>query len=399
MEFVEDSLIDRLRKIGTLFGKRDLPFEASLEEPPLRSELFSADQMEQHGRHLAGSHVLAHGRAPDQLLPRLADNEDILRRVFDQLTEAVTAGRHVTPASEWLLDNFYLIEEQIRTAKRHLPKNYSRELPRLAHGSSAGFPRVYDIALETIAHGDGRVDLEGLSRFLAAYQSVTTLEPRRALGDPDHAAAGVDREPAPRRACASRPDGIDRDLADDWARQMISTVEQDPKSLILVIADMARSNPPMTAPFVSEFVRDLQGQSPALALAVELGRAATGRGWPRRSSSWCRSATRARPPTRSRSATRSAACASSSSVDWRRFVEVDERGATRSCARTRSARMPDGFRTRNRYRARDRAHRAAQRAIGTAGRAPRRSSWRATRRPRSRPTATRIRCGARRAIT
>ena len=61
------------------------------------------------------------GRAPDQLLPRLAANEEILHRVFDQLTEAVTADRRVTPASEWLLDNFYLIEEQIRTAKRHLP--------------------------------------------------------------------------------------------------------------------------------------------------------------------------------------------------------------------------------------------------------------------------------------
>ena len=140
------------------------------------------------------------GRAPDQLLPRLAANEDILRQVFDQLTEAVTAGRHVTPASEWLLDNFYLIEEQIRTAKRHLPKNYSRELPRLARGSSAGFPRVYDIALETISHGDGRFDLEGLNRFLTAYQSVATLESGRALGDPDHVAAGVDRKPAPRGA-------------------------------------------------------------------------------------------------------------------------------------------------------------------------------------------------------
>jgi hypothetical protein len=60
----------------------------------------------------------------------------------------------VTPASEWLLDNFYLIEEQIRTAKRHLPKNYSRQLPRLAQGPSAGFPRVYDW-LETIARGRG----------------------------------------------------------------------------------------------------------------------------------------------------------------------------------------------------------------------------------------------------
>ena len=88
----------------------------------------------------------------------------------------MTANRRITPAAEWLLDNFYLIEEQIRTAKRHLPKGYSRELPRLARGPSAHRPRVYDIAFEAIAHGDGRVDGESLTRFVAAYQTVTPLE-------------------------------------------------------------------------------------------------------------------------------------------------------------------------------------------------------------------------------
>ena len=116
------------------------------------------------------------GTAPDQLLARLAENEVVLLEVRDLLTEAVKADRRITPAGEWLLDNFYLIEEQIRTAKRHLPKGYSRELPRLPNGPSAGLPRVYDIALETISHGDGRVDPESLSSFVAAYQTVTTLK-------------------------------------------------------------------------------------------------------------------------------------------------------------------------------------------------------------------------------
>src|SRR5574338_911288 len=147
-------------------------FDSAVEELPLRSELFSTEQMAQHGRPLAVSHVLGRARAPDPLLPRLADNEQILGRVFEQLTKAVAAGRYVTPASEWLLDNFYLLEEQIRTARRHLPRNYSLELPRLAQGASVGFPRVYDIALETISHGDGRVDIEGLARFLGEYQRI-----------------------------------------------------------------------------------------------------------------------------------------------------------------------------------------------------------------------------------
>jgi cyclic beta-1,2-glucan synthetase len=137
-------------------------------EPPLRAELFSAEQMEQHGKTLAGAHKVSPGRTPDQLLTRLADNEDVLLGVRNLLTEAVKDNRRITPAGEWLLDNFYLIEEQIRTARRHLPKGYSRELPRLLDGPSARLPRVYDIALEIISHGDGRADPESLSRFVSA---------------------------------------------------------------------------------------------------------------------------------------------------------------------------------------------------------------------------------------
>src|SRR3989338_5109131 len=146
------------------------------DEPPLRSELFSADQMEQHGKSLASSHTLTLRRAKDQLLARLAENERILIDVCQLLTAAVTAKLRITPAGEWLLDNFYLIEEQIRTAKRHLPKGYSPELPRLAHGPSAGLPRVYDIALEIISHGEGWVDPESLNRFVASYQKITALK-------------------------------------------------------------------------------------------------------------------------------------------------------------------------------------------------------------------------------
>jgi hypothetical protein len=126
-------------------------------------------------RASAASHKLTPRRGADQLLPRLAANEGVLVRACNLLTAAVAANRRITPAGEWLLDNFYLIEEQIRTSRRHLPRGYSRALPRLADGPSAGLPRVYDLALETISHGDGRVDTESLRRFVAAYQTVTSL--------------------------------------------------------------------------------------------------------------------------------------------------------------------------------------------------------------------------------
>ena len=236
-------------------------------EQPLRSELLTADQMEQFGKTLAGSHRLTPRRAPDRLLTRLAANENVLIGVCSLLTAAVTANRRITPAGEWLLDNFYLIEEQIRTAKRHLPKGYSRELPRLARGPSSGLPRAYDIALQTISHGDGRVDPESLSRFVSAYQTVTALNLGELWAVPIMLRLALIENL--RRVAVRVADGMsDRDLADSWADQMTEIAAKDPKSLILVIADMARSNPPMSTPFVSEFARRLQGLSAALALPL-----------------------------------------------------------------------------------------------------------------------------------
>jgi cyclic beta-1,2-glucan synthetase len=237
------------------------------DEPPLRSELFSSDQMQQHGKTLAGSHTLGPGRAPDQLLPRLAENEGVLIGACNLLTAAVKANRRIAPAGEWLLDNFYLIEEQIRTARRYLPKGYSRDLPRLLNGSSAGLPRVYDIALEPISHGDGRVDPESLSSFVAAYQTVTVLTLGELWAIPIMLRLAL-IENLRRVAARLAADRTDRNLADYWADQMTETAENDPKSLILVIADMARSSPPLVSSFVAEFARRLQGQSPALALPL-----------------------------------------------------------------------------------------------------------------------------------
>ncbi|MGK2941504.1 MAG: GH36-type glycosyl hydrolase domain-containing protein [Immundisolibacter sp.] len=240
---------------------------AASHEPPLRSELFSADQMAQHGLVLATSHRLAPERSPDQLLHRLAANENALVEACSLLTTAVSQGRQITPAGEWLLDNFYLIEEQIRTAKRHLPAGYSRELPCLAQGPSAGHPRVYDIALETIAHGDGRVDVQTLSRFAAAYQTVTPLDLGELWAIPIMLRLAV-IENLRRMAARIAAGWAQCDLANTWADQMKAAAEQDPKSLILVVADMARSDPPMVSSFVAELARRLQGQGPALALPL-----------------------------------------------------------------------------------------------------------------------------------
>ncbi|MGY2169082.1 GH36-type glycosyl hydrolase domain-containing protein [Pseudomonas gingeri] len=236
-------------------------------EPLLRSELFSAEQMASHGTLLAQQHHLNRRSSKDALLARLADNEATLASSCRALTTAPASTRRATPAAEWLLDNYYLVEEQIRTTKTHLPRGYSRELPCLAAGSSAGLPRVYDIALETISHGDGRVDAESLSRFVGCYQQVTPLTLGELWAIPIMLRLAL-IENLRRVASRLMANWVDRNLANDWADHLIETAERDAKSVVLTVADMARSAPPMTSPFVAELARRLQGQNAALILPL-----------------------------------------------------------------------------------------------------------------------------------
>ena len=237
------------------------------DEEPLRSELFNAVQMEEYGRILAASHRLKPGHAPDRLLARLTGNEHILVDVCSLLLSAAAAKLRIAPAGEWLLDNFYLIEEHIRIAKRHLPKGYSRELPRLLGGPSAGLPRVYDLALEIIAHGDSRVDPESLSRFVAAYQTVGSLKLGELWAIPIMLRLSL-IENLRRVAIRIADRRNKQNLAGGWADKMVATAERDPKNLILVIADMARSEPPMSSAFVAELARRLQTRGSSLALPL-----------------------------------------------------------------------------------------------------------------------------------
>ena len=81
----------------------------SVIEAPLRAELFNVDQLARHAKTLAGHHQVVTRQGSNRLLSRLGQNEEILR-AFNRATLAVSPNRRITPAAEWLLDNFYLIE-------------------------------------------------------------------------------------------------------------------------------------------------------------------------------------------------------------------------------------------------------------------------------------------------
>ncbi len=223
------------------------------------------EQLQRHARTLAGQHRLDPQPGTNRLLARLTENEQVLLQTCDLVTAAEAQGLRVSPTGEWLLDNYYLIEQQIRMTRLHLPRTYSRELPRLSTGPTAGFPRVYDIALELIAHVDGRVNAENLGGFVAAYQTVSPLTLGELWAVPIMLRLAL-IENLRRVAADIALRRRHQDLANRWADRLLAAAEKGPKDVLQVLAAMAQVDPAFSNAFVEEFSLRLQGQSSALAI-------------------------------------------------------------------------------------------------------------------------------------
>ena len=232
----------------------------------LRAELFSLEQLKRHAVTLAGQYKIDPNPYPsaDKLLPRLADNERVLLAAYDVVVATTTPGQRIVAAEAWLLDNFYLIEQQINLARQHLPPGYSRQLPRLENGPSVGFPRIYDLALELISHMDGRIDSDNTTQFIAAYQSVAPLKLGELWAFPIMLQLAL-LENLRRVAIRIASRRAEQDAAISWADRMLASAEKDPKQLIQLLAEFAHADVPLTAPFVEEFYARLQAQGPTMA--------------------------------------------------------------------------------------------------------------------------------------
>ena len=228
-------------------------------EQPLRSELFSLDQLVSHAKAIAGGHRISTKRGTNRLLERLDHNAEILE-IFNRETLAVDPGRRVTHAADWLLDNFYLIEQEIQMSRRHLPPSYSRELPRLLDGISAGFPRVYGIILELISHVDAQVDIDTLNAFITAYQTAVPLKLGELWAIPIMLRLGL-IENLQRVATRLQAGRVDRDLADKWMERLQQISETVPSQVVGVMAEMAESKISLSSSFVAEFCQRLSRQS------------------------------------------------------------------------------------------------------------------------------------------
>jgi cyclic beta-1,2-glucan synthetase len=143
---------------------------------PIREELFSVERLEQHAESLAAAQSVS--SQPVRGLPlakRVRDNDEALLDAYRVITAAIADKHPITPAAEWLIDNFHLAEDQIREIRTDLPPRYYRQLPKLAEGPFKGYPRIFEIAWAFVAHTDSRFEAEMLRRFVLAYQRVQPL--------------------------------------------------------------------------------------------------------------------------------------------------------------------------------------------------------------------------------
>jgi cyclic beta-1,2-glucan synthetase len=157
-------------------GRARPPLSTRALEEPIRGELFGIERLELLAQELATSHrVSPRPRRGRPLLARLRENGHVLLECHRSIAAAVLEERSITPAAEWLVDNFHLVEDQWRQIREDLPHSFYRQLPQLADGPHAGFPRVYGLAWEYVRHTDSHVDLDVLRRFVIAYQRVQPL--------------------------------------------------------------------------------------------------------------------------------------------------------------------------------------------------------------------------------
>jgi len=244
--------------LSRLFSKAS-EARADLQAGPLRGELLGADQLAERARVLARSERLSDGKAKRRaaLLTRL----DATRRILDDANERLTAsaeqGGDVGPAGEWFLDNYYVLQEHVREVRASLPSGYYRELPELANGRLAGYPRVYELAITLISHTEGRIDLANVDLAVGAFQEVTPLRIGELWAIPAMLRLGL-IESVRRMALRTvqRLDEVER--ADQVADGLLHAGESGSKALGAALSAFVDNRTPLTASFIARFLHRLR---------------------------------------------------------------------------------------------------------------------------------------------
>ena len=226
---------------------------------PIRGELLGAERLAEYARSVARrQRVRDSGKGRKvPLLERLEETYEILLDARETLSDAADDGIDVSPAGEWLLDNFYTVEEHIREIRASLPRGYYRELPELTAGPLARFPRVYAIAIELIAHTEGHLDLANTDLFVREFQRVTPLRIGELWAIPAMLRLGlIENIRRMTRRTLSRLDEVR--AADASAERLRKASEEGSKQLGVALHDFVDHTPKLSAVFVARFLSQIR---------------------------------------------------------------------------------------------------------------------------------------------
>ncbi|SDB80027.1 cyclic beta-1,2-glucan synthetase [Raineyella antarctica] len=142
----------------------------------IRAEVYSDELLNHHAVSLADAQVVVPTARPVvSLLKRMKDNHRALSESYRTVMAAIEAGETITPAAEWLVDNFHTLEEHIRQVRHDLPRSYFAELPKLGAGFLEGHPRIFGIMWAYVAHTDSLFDPDQLGVYIRSYESRKAL--------------------------------------------------------------------------------------------------------------------------------------------------------------------------------------------------------------------------------
>ncbi len=134
------------------------------------------EQLEQYLEKLASDHILQNSSSKDTYpIPKLKENFHKIQEVYHLLNEHIKLGIPIHPAGEWLLDNFYIIEETVKTILQELPLKKYKQFLGISNGVDRGFARIYVLAHEIVNYSDSHIDSHQISSLLTSYQKKKTL--------------------------------------------------------------------------------------------------------------------------------------------------------------------------------------------------------------------------------
>ena len=88
-------------------------------------------QLEKHLENIAITHNLKEKSDKDTYpVPRLVENYEVIKAVYNLLNKNLKQDISIHPAGEWLLDNFYIIEQSVKQIKRDLSVKKYRNFVR-----------------------------------------------------------------------------------------------------------------------------------------------------------------------------------------------------------------------------------------------------------------------------